>query len=62
MTYLAADGVTVLTIDPSNYVVDVTSEPARISPAPGFTWPYQQNYVPGQVRVNYTAGTYMATA
>jgi hypothetical protein len=58
LTYLANDGVTVVTIDPSKYVVDTTSEPARISPVPGFTWPYQQNYIPGQVRVNYTAGTY----
>jgi len=58
LSYLATDGVTVVTIDPSNYTVDLTSEPARISPAPGFTWPYQQNYIPGQVRVNFTAGTY----
>jgi uncharacterized phiE125 gp8 family phage protein len=58
ITYLANDGVTVITIDPANYRVDLTSEPARISPTPGFTWPYQQNYIPGQVRVAFTAGTY----
>jgi uncharacterized phiE125 gp8 family phage protein len=58
LTYLANDGVTVTTIAPSNYIVDLTSEPARIAPAPGYTWPYQQNYVPGQVRINFTAGTY----
>ena len=58
LSYLANDGVTVVTIDASKYVVDTTSEPARISPVPGYTWPYQQNYVPGQVRVNFTAGTY----
>ncbi|HEV2324557.1 MAG TPA: head-tail connector protein [Terracidiphilus sp.] len=58
LTYLANDGVTVLTIDPSKYTVDTTSEPARIAPVPGYTWPYQTNFVPSQVRVNYTAGTY----
>src|SRR5216684_3478202 len=42
LTYLANDGVTVITIAPANYTVDLISEPARISPAPGFTWPYQQ--------------------
>lgn len=58
LTYIDNDGVTVNTIDPSKYTVDVTSEPARIAPVPGFTWPYQENYIPGQVRVTYTAGTY----
>jgi Phage gp6-like head-tail connector protein len=58
LSYLANDGVTVVTIDPSNYRVDLTSEPARIAPTPGYTWPYQQNYIPGQVKVNFTAGTY----
>lgn len=58
VTYIANDGVTLITIDPTNYVVDTNSEPARIAPKPGYTWPYQQNYLPGQVRVTYTAGTY----
>jgi uncharacterized phiE125 gp8 family phage protein len=46
------------TLDPSTYVVDLLSEPARISPAPGYTWPYQQNYIPGQVIIEFTSGTY----
>lgn len=58
VSYIATDGVTVVTIDPANYIVDLISEPARISPRPGYTWPYQQNYLPGQVRVNFTAGSY----
>lgn len=58
LTYLATDGVTTMYIDTDDYIVDTTSEPARIAPRPGYTWPYQQNYVPGQVQVNYTAGTY----
>lgn len=58
ISYIASDGVNVITIDPSNYTVDLVSEPARISPRPGYTWPYQQNYIPGQVQVLFTAGTY----
>lgn len=58
LTYVANDGVTIVTIDPSNYTVDLNSEPARISPKPGYTWPYQQNYIPGQVKIGFTAGTY----
>lgn len=58
VSYIANDGVTVVTIDPNNYTVDLTSEPARIAPRPGYTWPYQQNYIPGQVQVHFTAGTY----
>ena len=58
LSYIADDGVTQITIDPANYNVDLISEPARISPTPGYTWPYQQNYIPGQVTVDFTAGTY----
>lgn len=57
LSYIQNDG-TVQVIAPANYTVDVISEPARIAPTPGFTWPYQQNYIPGQVIVNFTAGTY----
>ena len=46
------------TLDPSTYVADLISEPARIMPAPGFTWPYQTNYVPGSVVIDYVSGTY----
>jgi uncharacterized phiE125 gp8 family phage protein len=57
ITYVDNTGQT-QTIDPSNYNVDLVSEPARIAPKPGYTWPYQQNYIPGQVQVQFTAGTY----
>jgi uncharacterized phiE125 gp8 family phage protein len=44
---------------PSNtYIVDLISEPARIFPAPGFTWPYPQQYIPGAVIIDFTSGTY----
>ena len=46
------------TLDPSTSYVDITSEPARIVPKPGLYWPYTQSYLPGSVKVLYTAGTY----
>lgn len=57
VSYIASSGTTVI-IDPANYRVDLVSEPARITPAPGYTWPYQTNYIPGQVIIDYTSGTY----
>jgi uncharacterized phiE125 gp8 family phage protein len=52
------DELQTIVIDPSNYAVDLISEPARIFPAPGFTWPYQNQYIPGQVIIDFTSGTY----
>jgi uncharacterized phiE125 gp8 family phage protein len=52
------DQMKIVVIDPSNYVVDLISEPARIFPAPGYTWPYQNQYIPGQVMIDFTSGTY----
>jgi uncharacterized phiE125 gp8 family phage protein len=46
------------TLDPSQYVVDTVSEPGRIMPSPGTFWPYQNQYIPGQVQITYTSGTY----
>jgi uncharacterized phiE125 gp8 family phage protein len=57
ISYIDGAGQTVI-IDSSKYVVDLISEPARISPAPGYSWPYLNNYVPGQVTVEFTSGTY----
>jgi hypothetical protein len=58
ITYVDATG-TLQTLDPSTYRVDLNSEPARIVLAPGTYWPYSQNYLPGSVCVNYTAGTHV---
>ncbi len=52
------DGTNWTTIDPSRYVLDTVSEPGRISPYPGYTWPYQEQYIPGGVEIKYTAGTF----
>jgi uncharacterized phiE125 gp8 family phage protein len=57
ITYLG-DGTTIKTLSPSAYVLDSISEPGRIMPAPGTFWPYQNQYLPGQVQVTYTSGTY----
>jgi uncharacterized phiE125 gp8 family phage protein len=46
------------TLDPVSYVLDASSEPARIVPAPSTFWPYTQSYLPGSVRVLYVAGSY----
>lgn len=49
------DGSTV-TYDPSNYAVDVSSDPARIVPVNGATWPYVDNYLPGSIAITFVAG------
>jgi len=43
------------TLDPSQYVVDNSEEPARIVPAFGACWPRVQPQ-PGAVKVAFTAG------
>jgi uncharacterized phiE125 gp8 family phage protein len=57
ITYIDLNGVT-QTVSPSLYYVDAMSEPARIVPNPGLYWPYSQAYLPGSVKVTYTAGTW----
>lgn len=44
------------TLDPADYVLDTASEPARLVPAPGTTWPATQTDAINAVRVAYTAG------
>lgn len=57
---------TISPIDPTNigaggYYADLNSEPARIVPGPGGTWPITQFYEPGSIQVNYTAATFAFT-
>jgi uncharacterized phiE125 gp8 family phage protein len=47
-----------ITLNPSSYVVDSNSEPARIVPAPSMAWPCPAVCLPGSITVLYTAGTY----
>lgn len=49
------------TLDPSAYKVDDYSEPARLVPAYGTTWPAMRSE-PNAVRVRYTAGYQDAAA
>ncbi|MGF7180391.1 head-tail connector protein [Tunturiibacter psychrotolerans] len=46
------------TLPSDSYNVDVTSLPARITPAQGMFWPIVNNYVPGSVQITYVAGSY----
>lgn len=55
--YRSDDGNFVL-LSPESYVTDATSEPARIMPAPGYTWPALNAYVPSQVEIDFVSGTY----
>lgn len=60
ITYVDTDGVT-QTLDPSTYLVDTSSTPARITPVFGGIWPvarYQNN----AVTVRFVAGYGLAAA
>lgn len=46
------------TLSPSTYYVDLSSEPARITPAAGTAWPYLNLYVPGSIAITYVAGSF----
>jgi uncharacterized phiE125 gp8 family phage protein len=54
ITYLDSAGAE-QTLDPSAYLVDVSSEPGRVVPAIDSSWPETQN-VPGAIVVTYLAG------
>lgn len=54
ITYIDGDGVQ-QTLDPSQYIVDNISEPARIVPAVGASWPTTQNRI-NAVEIVFKAG------
>lgn len=54
VTYVDGAGET-QTIPPEAYRIDVDSEPARLTPAIGFSWPSAAS-VPGAVKVDYLVG------
>lgn len=62
ITYTDKDG-TEHTIDPADYIVDTKSEPGRVVPAYGKSWPTETLYPVNAVKVSYTAGypTYEGT-
>ncbi len=55
VTYVDDTGAT-QTMDPADYQVDADSEPARLRPAYGLTWPSVRGTTLGAVRVTYVAG------
>lgn len=57
ITYVDGSGTT-QTLDPSAYITDLDSEPARIVPGPGLYWPTVTAYLPGSVKITYTSGDY----
>lgn len=60
ITYVDTDGAT-QTLDPSLYIVDANSEPARIRPSYGNEWPATREQI-NAVAITYTAGYANATA
>jgi Phage gp6-like head-tail connector protein len=58
ITYLDND-LQLQTLPTSAYNIDYTSMPARIAPAQGLFWPILNNYIPGSVRITFTAGSYV---
>lgn len=52
--YVDADGAT-QTLDPSNYIVDTVSEPGRIAPAFGKTWPATRHQI-NAVTITFVCG------
>lgn len=58
ITYVDGNTGQTVTLDPLNYLVDLTSIPARLVPAEGMTWPTQQLYAPGSVVITFVAGSY----
>lgn len=61
ITYLDSNGVS-QTLSSSDYKVDSGSEPARIVPVTGTTWPEAQSGTINTVEITYTAGYANAAA
>jgi len=58
ITYLD-DNAEQQTLPTSAYNVDYTCLPCRIAPAQGLFWPILNNYIPGNVRITFTAGSFV---
>ena len=57
ITYIDQTG-TVQTLPVASYQVDLISKPARIVPASGNYWPTVLTYLPGSVKIAFTAGSF----
>jgi uncharacterized phiE125 gp8 family phage protein len=60
LKYIDGDG-TLQTIDPADYRIDVYSEPGRVEPAYGTSWPTPR-CVSGSVQLSFTSGYGAASA
>lgn len=51
-----------ITLDPSTYRADFTSEPCRITPpSSSMVWPFVGSYLPGSVAITYQVASYIST-
>jgi hypothetical protein len=57
ITYVDGTGET-QTLPSTAYNVDITSIPGRIAPSWGNIWPETPNYVPGNVKITFVAGSF----
>jgi hypothetical protein len=59
ITFQDATAETVM-LPEDQYAVDLNSEPARIVPANGGTWPYIDSYSPGSITITFRTGEWDA--
>jgi uncharacterized phiE125 gp8 family phage protein len=57
ITYVDGTGET-QTLASTAYNVDTTSTPGRIAPSWGNIWPETPNFVPGNVKITFVAGSF----
>lgn len=57
IVYTDSNGVE-QTMPTDNYLVDTSSTPGRITPAPGMIWPWTNLNRPGNVKITFVAGSY----
>jgi hypothetical protein len=58
ITYIDQTGA-VQTLPAASYQTDLISQPARIVPTSGNYWPTVLTYLPGSVKIAFTAGSYV---
>ena len=58
ITYIDQTGA-VQTLPAASYQADLISQPARIVPTSGNYWPTVLTYLPGSVKIAFTAGSYV---
>lgn len=59
ITYVDGDGDQQTLVPTTNFYVDPNSEPARLTPIAGATWPLTQFYQPDSICVEYVTGTFV---